>query len=168
MYANTASTLIRNWLLKNGCVLKKEAATSESKYITYGDVIIRISSHLPSDPKVNTIYIMIPVNNQHSFGVFVGKNYNAFNSLKELKNFLSSLFIVLDIKAFNQLAKINIQLKQLEVCNSDQDIVKLKAEINSLKQSNTDLKKLNNEQKTKIDRQRADIAVLHTKLAKVK
>ena len=162
MYVKQASTLIQNWLLKNGCTLKKEATTSESKYIMYGDVNIRISSHLSSDVKANTIYIMIPVNNQHSFGVFIGKNYNVINSLKELKSFLSALFIVLDIKAFNELAKVKVEgIKQISNSSKDLEIVKLKEEIDSLKQSN-------NEQKQKIDRQRKDLGVLHTKLANMK
>lgn len=105
---------------------------------------------------------MIPVNNQHSFGVFIGKNYNVINSLKELKSFLNALFIVLDIKAFNELAKVKVEgIKQISNSSKDLEIVKLKEEIDSLKQSN-------NEQKQKIDRQRKDLGVLHTKLANMK
>lgn len=157
MYINTISTLIYNWLLKNGCKESYEAKTSESKYLFYEDTKIRISRHLPSSASPNCIYIMIPTNNTHMFGVFIGKQYCSIPSLKDLKCFLKSIFLVLDIKAFNELSKLKIESNKLD----NDKIIELRNKISKLEQENK-------EQKLKIERQRTDINVLNKKLANVK
>ena len=158
-YPKLASTLICNWLLKNGCKLKNEASTTESKYYQYGETSIRISCHIPSSCSANSIYIIVPVNNVYSFGVFVGKQYCAVANLKELKYFLNSLFRILDIKAFNELAKINLDIKRVDIgidvlSQKTQKIDELEAKIANL---NVQLK----DYKQKISNQSAELTRLH-------
>lgn len=155
MYVNQASTLIKNWLLKNGCKLNNEATTSESKYYNYGDTKIRVSCHMPNSCSSNSIYILIPVNDKYSFGVFIGKQFCPVSSIKELKTFLKSIFLVLDVKAFNELSKSKVQLT---ISDSDKDkkIKELETKIGNLKIQLKD-------QKKKIDNQATQLRILQTK-----
>ena len=137
---------IFNWLLKNGCKLKAEAETTESKYLEYGDTKIRISRHFPNSMSANSIYVMIPVNNKHSFGLFIGKQYCAISDIRELKTVLKALFVVLDIKAFGELSKISLEeqrvkfnidtisLKEKEIERKKEEIKLLKEQIEVLKE----------------------------------
>lgn len=154
-YSKYSSTLIKNWLLKNGCVLSHEASTSESIYLRYGDVKIRISNHLPGSPVLNTLYLMIPVNNSHSFGVFLGKNFNSLISIKELKSFLKAIFLVLDIKTLSQFTKIKLTDKE-DVLEKDEKIKKLETKIGNLHIQLRD-------QKKRIDNQTAQLRILQNK-----
>lgn len=145
-YSQFSSTLIFNWLLKNGCKLKAEAETTESKYLEYGDTKIRISRHFPNSMSANSIYVMIPVNNKHSFGLFIGKQYCAISDIRELKTVLKALFVVLDIKAFGELSKISLEeqrvkfnidtisLKEKEIERKKEEIKLLKEQIEVLKE----------------------------------
>lgn len=155
MYVNQASTLIKNWLLKNGCKFNNEAIASESKYYNYGDTKIRVSCHMPSSCSSNSIYILIPVNDKHSFGVFIGKQFCPVSSIKELKTFLKSIFLVLDVKAFNELSKSKVQLT---ISDSDKDkkIKKLETKIGNLKIQL-------NDQKKKIDNQAEHLRIFQAK-----
>ena len=113
-YSKYSSTLIKNWLLKNGCKVAREAHF-ESKYLCHGNLKIRISTHLPSSPLISTLYIMIPVNNVHSFGVYIGKNYASIPSIKELKSFLKALFVIDDIKAIKEITSYEEKIKEIPV-----------------------------------------------------
>ena len=93
MYVNYATTLLKNWLLKNGCEFKLEASTG-SNYFLYGDIKIRVSDHF-TKIRDNVIYIFI-ASNKKQFGLFVDKIFYSFNTISELKAFLSSLFLILD------------------------------------------------------------------------
>lgn len=158
-YSKFSSTLIKNWLLKNGCNLSNEASTSESMYFKYGETKIRLSYHVPSSGSANSIYIMIPVNNTHSFGVFVGKQYCAISNVKALKSFLNSLFLILDVKAFNELAKINIDSKKIE--SEADSIVQKDKKIKELENKIGNLKIQIKDQKTRIDNQTTELRRLH-------
>lgn len=114
MYVKHASTLIINWLLQNGCKLNKEAKITESKYLTYGDIKIRVSHHLPSSIDKDRIYIMVPSSVKEYYGVFVDRAFNTFSSMKELKNFLKSLFVITSCKSFAQVCKLKNEISQLE------------------------------------------------------
>lgn len=108
MYVNYATTLLKKWLLKNGCKFLNDAATTSSSYFIYKDVRIRIGDHLPTSVGNNTVYIMIP-QSKKAFGLFVDRNYNSFNTLSELKQFLSNLFFMLDCDFKSKLAAAKIE-----------------------------------------------------------
>lgn len=116
--------------------MSNEASTSESMYLKYGEAKIRISNHLPGSSASNTIYLMIPVNCSHSFGVFIGRNYSPVTSVKELKAFLKALFLVADVKAINEIAKFKITSEQSykdKIDELQKKIGNQKTEINRLK-----------------------------------
>lgn len=163
MYTKQASTLISNWLLRNKCDFYTISSTSESKYLKYGDTSIRISQHMPTSVSPNSIYIMIPVNNRHSFGVFIGKQFCSVQSMKELKSFLKSIFLVLDIKAFNELAKV--QVKTVQIRNGIDVNLASDITISKLNDQIAEYKQKINEQKLKIQRQTAELGHLHTLIA---
>lgn len=155
MYVNFASSLIKNWLLENGCKLKNEATSSESRYYAYGDITIRVSCHMPSCCSPNTVYVLIPINNQYCFGVFVNKRFCQINCLKELKSFFKSLFLILDINASSELAKVKLQSVTPDSIK-DKKIKELGTKIGNLKIQLKD-------QKTKIDNQAEQLRIFQTK-----
>ena len=106
MYVNYATTLIKNWLLKSGCEFKFEASTG-SNYFLYGDIKIRVSDHF-TNIRDNVIYIFI-ASNKKQFGLFVDRMFYSFNTISELKTFLSSLFLILDGSLKCKLSKQHIE-----------------------------------------------------------
>lgn len=157
-YCKYISTLIKNWLLKNGCVLVYESKSSESKYYTYRDIKIRIAYHIPNSCYLNSIYILIPVNNKPYFGIFIGKQFCSVSSLKELKSFIKAIFLVLDIDVFiNGLFK-DEKIKQFETLFSEKDekIKKLETKIGNL---NIQLR----DQKKRIDNQTTQLRIFQNK-----
>lgn len=128
MYVNYATTLLKNWLLKNGCEMKQEAATG-SLYFNYGDTVIRLGDHLPRQVDVNIIYIMIPQNNKF-YGLFVDRSFLTFNSVGKLKAFINNLFIILSANYKSKLSygKQDSTLNQV-IKTKDEEISKLKVKI---------------------------------------
>lgn len=128
MYVKYATTLLKNWLLKNGCLLECEASTG-SLYFTYGDIEIRLGNHLPREVKSNSIYIMVPQNSKF-YGLFVDRSFLTFNCISELKDFLSNLFIVLNADYKNKLSIGNRDntLKNT-IKERDKEIDKLKTKV---------------------------------------
>lgn len=114
MYFKQASTLLVNWLKQNGCKSYNEAKTTESKYLLYGDIKIRISHHLPASVDKSTIYIMVPLTRGEYYAVFIERSFNTIKSLKELKSFLKSLFVITDCKGFSQICRLKTEITQLE------------------------------------------------------
>ena len=111
MYVSYATTLIKNWLQKNGCEFKYEASTG-SNYFLYGNIKIRVSDHFTAI-KNNVIYIFI-ASNKKQFGLFVDRMFYSFNKISELKAFLSSLFLILDGSFKNKLVKQHIEESSLQ------------------------------------------------------
>lgn len=128
MYVKYATTLLKNWLLKNGCLLKCEASTG-SLYFIYGDVEIRLGDHLPREVKPNSIYVMIPQNSKF-YGLFVDSSFLTFNCISELKRFLNNLFIILNANYKNKLSvgKQDNTLKDT-IKEKDEEISKLKVKV---------------------------------------
>ena len=128
MYIKYATTLLKNWLLKNGCLLRCEASTG-SLYFVYGDIEVRLGDHLPREVKSNSIYIMIPQNSKF-YGLFVDSSFLTLNGISELKGFLNNLFIILNANYKNKLSigKQDNTLKDI-IKEKDEEIDKLKAKI---------------------------------------
>ena len=169
MYVNYASTLLKNWLLKNGCTLKREAGTN-SIYFKYEDITIRLGDHLPCNLDSNYIYIMISQSHKQ-FGIFVNRSYLTFNSISELKVFLKNLFTILTAQFKSQLSVNSTKLRELE------NKLKNNTEISDLKKIHDDeLKKLRekignqsmtlNQTSKQISKYKSEIETLKEKLKK--
>jgi FtsZ-binding cell division protein ZapB len=159
-YSKLAFTLIKNWLLKNGCTLSKEAVSTESLYFTYKDKNIRLSTHIGRQETSDYVSIVVPINNVHSFGIFVERYFTIYYSLNDLKDFLKSIFLLINIGFINNVNYPKILESKLAERDSTIKVLKnniseLRKENGQLKQErNNDrqLKKTNNELKDKVDK----------------
>jgi hypothetical protein len=110
MYVKQAITLIQNWLVLNGCKLKRSASTTESFYLSYKGVEIRLSDHLSSNTGNNVIYIMVPQNNKNNYGIFINKHFISCNGIKEVKSFFKNFFLMIDIDIRSQISATTLEL----------------------------------------------------------
>jgi hypothetical protein len=136
MYSEFISSNIINWLLKNGCANPKDSQTTESRYVKFEQYEIRVSTHLPGNLDVNRIFIMVPSDKNHAFGVFIYRRYHTFNTVSELKSFLKSLFIVLDSEYKFLILKNEIPDKDRIIRNLQDRIKNQEAELKALKNKN--------------------------------
>lgn len=114
MYVKQAITLIQNWLIANGCKLKNSASTTESSYLYYKGVEIRLSDHLSSNTGNNVIYIMVPQNNKNNYGIFINKNFISCNGIKEVKSFFKNFFLMIDINIRSQISATTLELSTVK------------------------------------------------------
>ena len=114
MYVKQAITLIQNWLVLNGCKLKKSASTTESSYLSYKGVEIRLSDHLSSNTGNNVIYIMVPQNNKNNYGIFINKSFISCNGIKEVKSFFKNFFLMVDINIRSQISATTLELSTVK------------------------------------------------------
>lgn len=114
MYVKQAITLIQNWLVLNGCKLKNSASTTNSSYLSYKGVEIRLSDHLSSNTGDNVIYIMVPQNNKNNYGIFINKSFISCNGIKEVKSFFKNFFLMVDINIRSQISATTLELSTVK------------------------------------------------------
>lgn len=127
MYVKQAITLIQNWLIANGCKLKNSASTTESSYLSYKGVEIRLSDHLSSNTGNNVIYIMVPQNNKNNYGIFINKSFISCNGIKEVKSFFKNFFLMIDINIRSQISATTLELSKVK-----QNLVSVESELKKL------------------------------------
>lgn len=147
MYVKQAITLIQNWLISNGCKLKKSASTTESSYLSYKGVEIRLSDHLSSNTGNSVIYIMVPQNNKNNYGIFINKSFISCNGIKEVKSFFKNLFLMIDINIRSQISATTLELSTVK-----QNLVSVKNKLEDVKTVSGLTRKIN-ELEDKIKRQ---------------
>lgn len=127
MYVKQAITLIQNWLVLNGCKLKNSAATTESSYLSYNGIGIRLSDHLNSHIGDNVIYIMVPQNNKNNYGIFINKSFISCNGIKEVKSFFKNFFLMIDIDIRSQISATTLELNAVK-----QNLISAESKLNKL------------------------------------
>lgn len=114
MYVKQATTLIQNWLVLNGCKIENSASTTNSSYLSYKGVEIRLSDHLSSNTRENVIYIMVPQNNKNNYGIFINKNFISCNGIKEVKSFFKNFFLMVDINIGSKISATTLKLSKIK------------------------------------------------------
>ena len=156
MYVKQAITLIQNWLVLNGCKFKTSASTTESSYLSYKDIEIRLSDHLSSNTGNNVIYIMVPQNNKNNYGIFINKSFISCNGIKEVKNFFKNLFLMIDINIKSQISATTLELSAVK-----QNLASAESKLSKLTDKTTaGLTRKINELEDKIARQTQAYAAL--------
>lgn len=137
--------------------------TSESRagshYYKLGNLMIRISDHLPGVRSRDQICIILPYNGS-GYSVFIDKVLFNFRTLKEVK-LLLSLYVIFTLGNNAKEERINkVSGDSSETINS------LQSQLNTLKQKYSNLIKLNQKSLEKITSQRKEINNLlhHVKL----
>lgn len=130
-----------------------------SHYYKLGNLMIRVSDHLPGVKSRDQICIILPYNGS-GYSVFINKVLFNFQTLKEVK-LLLSLYVIFTLGNNAKEERIN------KVCgDSSNTINSLQSQLNTLKQKYNTLIKLNQKSLEKITRQRKKINNLlhHVKL----
>lgn len=137
--------------------------TSESRagshYYKLGNLMIRVSDHLPGIKSRDQICIILPYNGS-GYSVFIDKVLFNFQTLKEVK-LLLSLYVIFTLGNNAKEERINkVSGDSSETINS------LQSQLNTLKQKYSNLIKLNQKSLEKITSQRKEINNLlhHVKL----
>lgn len=137
--------------------------TSESRagshYYKLGNLMIRVSDHLPGIKSRDQICIILPYNGS-GYSVFINKVLFNFQTLKEVK-LLLSLYVIFTLGNNAKEERINKVSG-----DSSNTINSLQSQLNTLKQKYNTLIKLNQKSLEKITRQRKKINNLlhHVKL----
>ena len=137
--------------------------TSESRagshYYKLGNLMIRVSDHLPGTRSRDQICIILPYNGS-GYSVFINKVLFNFQTLKEVK-LLLSLYVIFTLGNNAKEERINKVMG-----DSSNTINSLQSQLNTLKQKYSNLIKLNQKSLEKITRQRKEINNLlhHVKL----
>lgn len=137
--------------------------TSESRagshYYKLGNLMIRVSDHLPGVKSRDQICIILPYNGS-GYSVFINKVLFNFQTLKEVK-LLLSLYVIFTLGNNAKEERINKVSG-----DSSNTINSLQSQLNTLKQKYNTLIKLNQKSLEKITRQRKKINNLlhHVKL----
>ena len=137
--------------------------TSESRagshYYKLGNLMIRVSDHLPGIKSRDQICIILPYNGS-GYSVFINKVLFNFQTLKEVK-LLLSLYVIFTLGNNAKEERINKVSG-----DSSNNINSLQSQLNTLKQKYNTLIKLNQKSLEKITRQRKEINNLlhHVKL----
>lgn len=141
--------------------------TSESRagshYYKLGNLMIRVSDHLPGIKSRDQICIILPYNGS-GYSVFIDKVLFNFQTLKEVK-LLLSLYVIFTLGNNAKEERIN-KVNGDSSNNKKEDINSLKSQLSTLKQKYNTLIKLNQKSLEKITRQRKEINNLlhHVKL----
>ena len=137
--------------------------TSESRagshYYKLGNLMIRVSDHLPGTRSRDQICIILPYNGS-GYSVFINKVLFNFQTLKEVK-LLLSLYVIFTLGNNAKEERIN-----KVIGDSSNNINSLQSQLSTLKQKYNNLIKLNQKSLEKITRQRKEINNLlhHVKL----
>ena len=137
--------------------------TSESRagshYYKLGNLMIRVSDHLPGIKSRDQICIILPYNGS-GYSVFINKVLFNFQTLKEVK-LLLSLYVIFTLGNNAKEERINKVSG-----DSSNNINSLQSQLSTLKQKYNTLIKLNQKSLEKITRQRKEINKLshHAKL----
>lgn len=137
--------------------------TSESRagshYYKLGNLMIRVSDHLPGTRSRDQICIILPYNGS-GYSVFINKVLFNFQTLKEVK-LLLSLYVIFTLGNNAKEERINKVSG-----DSSNNINSLQSQLSTLKQKYNTLIKLNQKSLEKITRQRKEINKLshHAKL----
>ena len=137
--------------------------TSESRagshYYKLGNLMIRVSDHLPGIKSRDQICIILPYNGS-GYSVFINKVLFNFRTLKEVK-LLLSLYVIFTLGNNAKEERINKVSG-----DSSETISSLQSQLNTLKQKYSNLIKLNQKSLEKITSQRKEINKLlhHVKL----
>lgn len=137
--------------------------TSESRagshYYKLGNLMIRVSDHLPGIKSRDQICIILPYNGS-GYSVFINKVLFNFQTLKEVK-LLLSLYVIFTLGNNAKEERINKVSG-----DSSNNISSLQSQLSTLKQKYSNLIKLNQKSLEKITRQRKAINNLlhHVKL----
>lgn len=137
--------------------------TSESRagshYYKLGDLMVRVSDHLPGIKSRDQICIILPYNGS-GYSVFINKVLFNFQTLKEVK-LLLSLYVIFTLGNNAKEERINRVSG-----DSSNNINSLQSQLNTLKQKYSNLIKLNQKSLEKITSQRKEINKLlhHVKL----
>ena len=138
--------------------------TSESRagshYYKLGNLMIRVSDHLPGTKSRDQICIILPYNGS-GYSVFINKVLFNFQTLKEVK-LLLSLYVIFTLGNNAKEERIN----KVSGDNKKENINSLQSQLSTLKQKYNTLIKLNQKSLEKITRQRKKINNLlhHVKL----
>ena len=129
--------------------------TSESRagshYYKLGNLMIRVSDHLPGTKSRDQICIILPYNGS-GYSVFINKVLFNFQTLKEVK-LLLSLYVIFTLGNNAKEERIN----KVSGDNKKETINSLQSQLNTLKQKYSTLIKLNQKSLEKITRQRKEI-----------
>ena len=137
--------------------------TSESRagshYYKLGNLMIRVSDHLPGTRSRDQICIILPYNGS-GYSVFINKVLFNFQTLKEVK-LLLSLYVIFTLGNNAKEERINKVMG-----DSSNNINSLQSQLSTLKQKYNNLIKLNQKSLEKITCQRKEINNLlhHVKL----
>lgn len=130
--------------------------TSESRagshYYKLGNLMIRVSDHLPGVKSRDQICIILPYNGS-GYSVFINKVLFNFQTLKEVK-LLLSLYVIFTLGNNAKEERIN---KVSGDNNKKETISSLQSQLNTLKQKYSNLIKLNQKSLEKITSQRKEI-----------
>ena len=138
--------------------------TSESRagshYYKLGNLMIRVSDHLPGIKSRDQICIILPYNGS-GYSVFINKVLFNFQTLKEVK-LLLSLYVIFTLGNNAKEERIN----KVSGDSSNNTINSLQSQLSTLKQKYSNLIKLNQKSLEKITSQRKEINKLlhHVKL----
>lgn len=128
--------------------------TSESRagshYYKLGNLMIRVSDHLPGIKSRDQICIILPYNGS-GYSVFINKVLFNFQTLKEVK-LLLSLYVIFTLGNNAKEERINKVSG-----DSSNNISSLQSQLSALKQKYSNLIKLNQKSLEKITRQRKTI-----------
>ena len=131
--------------------------TSESRagshYYKLGNLMIRVSDHLPGTRSRDQICIILPYNGS-GYSVFINKVLFNFQTLKEVK-LLLSLYVIFTLG--NNAKEERINKVMGDSSNNKKDINSLQSQLSTLKQKYNTLIKLNQRSLEKITRQRKEI-----------
>ena len=131
-----------------------------SHYYKLGNLMIRVSDHLPGIKSRDQICIILPYNGS-GYSVFIDKVLFNFQTLKEVK-LLLSLYVIFTLGNNAKEERIN----KVSGDNKKENINSLQSQLNTLKQKYSTLMKLNQKSLEKITSQRKEINNLlhHVKL----